>query len=175
MMSLLRRPTVQIVLCVAVYGLLAWKFGPFAAVILAPGLAAAVARPIINLTGSLHGDARELVWKPALGQHYAYKGITIHVLEDDDYQCWIPLADLRKVMPRTPVEATLAIAYPGRVQRVGDAKQVCLRDDAVIEHLGKQTDPAAIKFRNWVEKDVASPARRRRQHRGIREPVTEED
>ena len=175
MMSLLRRPTVQIVLAVAIYGLLAWRLGPFAAVILSPGLAAAVARPLINLTASLHGEARAHVWKSAQGRHYAYKGITIQVLEDDDHQCWIPLSAITRVMPQTPAEATLAIAYPGRVQKVGVAGVPCLRDDAAIEHLGKHNDPNAIKFRNWIERDVATPARLRRKHRGIRDPVPDDD
>ncbi len=175
MMSLLQRPTVQIVLAVAVYGLLAWRLGAFAAVILSPGLAAAVARPLINLTASLHGDARAHVWKSAQGQHYVFKGMTIQVLEDDDHQCWIPLSAIGKVMSKTPPEATLAIAYPGRLQRVGKTGVPCLRDDAAIEHPGKHNDPNAIKFRNWIEKDVATPARLRRKHRGIRDPVPEDD
>lgn len=161
-------PSVQITLCLLVYGLVVWRMGPFAAVILSPLLAAAVARPVLNLIANFRHGVRAHVWVPAHGQHYVFKGITIHVQEDDDYCRWVNLADVRKVVGMTATDRVLAAAYPGRVQATGRPPRTWLRDDALVEHLAKENDPTALRLRTWVERTIMLPGRRVQQNRGVR-------
>jgi hypothetical protein len=157
-------PSVQIGLCLGLFALLAYCFGPVAVVWASPLLGAAVARPCMNLLSSIRHSTRELVWLPVHGQHYVFKGVTIQVVEDEDHNRWIRLADVRAVLGASASERTLSLTYPGRLQSLGNAAQVYLRDDALIEHLAKQNDPSAIKFRNWVQRIVVLPGQNIRRN-----------
>ncbi|MEO5672421.1 MAG: hypothetical protein ABIR26_17170 [Ramlibacter sp.] len=161
-------PFVQIALCVAVYAFVGWRMGPFALVIGSPLLAAAIAFPLLTLIANFRHDVRARAWLPVHGQHYVFKGITIHVLEDDDCCRWISLADMQKVAGVTAKESVLATVYPERCKRLGKSDQPHLRDDAVIEHLGKVNNAVALRFRTWVEREIAYSARRIRKSKGIR-------
>jgi hypothetical protein len=161
-------PSVQIVLCLAVYGFVGWRMGPFVFVWTSPLLAAAIARPLLSLVANFRHGVRSQVWLPVHGQHYVFKGITIHVQEDDDRCRWVPLADVRKVAGITAGEGALAMTYPQRFMPTGKSQQAHLRDDALIEHLGKQSNPVALRFRTWLERTVAFPGQRIRKNLGIR-------
>ena len=160
-------PSIQIVLCLLVFAGVGYRLGPFGIVVTSPLLAAAIARPVLTLLANLRHRAREHTWLPVHGQHYVYKGVTVNVLEDDDHCRWVSLVDVRKVVGLTASERALAVAYPGRFQQAGRGSP-CLRDDALIEHLGKENNPAALRMRTWVERNVAFPGRRLRASRGIR-------
>ncbi len=161
-------PSVQIALCAAVYAFAGWRMGPFALVLGSPLLAAAIARPLLNLVANIRHGLRERTWLPVHGQHYVFKGITIHVLEDDDRCRWISLSDMRKVAGVTASEGALAVAYPGRCRRMGKPEQPHLRDDALVEHLAKENKPPALRFRTWADRDIAYPGRKIRKRLGIR-------
>jgi hypothetical protein len=172
---LLSYPSVQIALCVAVFALIGYKLGPSVAVWTSPLLAAAIARPVMNLVANFRHNLRAHVLLPVHGRHYVFKGITIHVLEDDDRCRWIPLADVRKVAGMTANEGALAVAYPARFARMGEPARPHLRDDALVEHLAKENNPVALRFRTWIDRDVAFPGRRIRKSLGIRpEPAYSE-
>jgi hypothetical protein len=161
-------PSVQIVLCVAAYALFGWRMGAFAMVITSPLLAAAIARPVMNLMGNTHYGLRSHVWLPVHGKHYVFKGVTVHVTEDEDHCRWLALADVRKCVGVTAGESALSTTYPGRVRRMGKPEQTFLRDDAVVEHLAKESNPAALRMRTWVDRTVVFPGRRIRQSLGVR-------
>ena len=160
-------PSVQIVLCLLVYALIGFRMGPFALVLTSPLLAAALAYPLLTLMANLRHKAREHTWFPVHGKHFVYKGTTIEVLEDDDHCRWISLADIRKVVGLTASERALTVVYPGRFQLFSRGRPY-LRDDALVEHLGKENAQSALRFRTWVEHDIAFPGRRIRASRGIR-------
>lgn len=167
-MNWLRWPSVQIALCVAVYLAVGWRFGPFALVMTSPLLAIAVAVPLMHLVANIRHRMREEVWLPEHGHHFAYRDHTIHVLEDDDRCRWVRLADARRVVPIAATDRVLGIAYPGRVQLMGRPQEVHLRDDALIELLVRDGRDAALRFRAWVERDIAVSGRTIRKQLGIR-------
>ena len=167
-MRWLSYPSVQIALAVTLYLLAGWRWGPFVMVWTAPLLAAAVCVPIMNLVANLRHRVRETTWLPVHGQHYVYKGVTIQVLEDEERRRWVSLADARKVVGVTASERSLAVTYPGRCEHFGKAG-VYLRDDALVEHLGKENDPGALRFRTWAERTIALPGRKVRSNLGIRD------
>jgi hypothetical protein len=160
-------PSVQIALCLVVYALLGWRLGPFALVFASPLLAAAIARPVINLTGNMRHGLRARTWLPVHGTHYVFKGVTIHVDEDDDHCRWVALADVRKCVRTIAGEGALAITYPGRVRRMGKPEQAFVRDDALVEHLGKESNPAALRMRTWVDRTISFPGRQIRKRLGV--------
>ena len=167
-MRWLKFPVVQIAVCVTLYLLAGWRWGPFVMVVSSPLLAAAVALPVINLATDLRQRAREDTWLPVHGQHYVYKGVTVHVLEDDEHRRWVSLADARKVVGVTASVRSLAVAYPGRCEHFGKSGAF-LRDDALVEHLAKENDPAALRFRTWAERTIANPGRNVRSKLGIKD------
>lgn len=162
-------PSVQIALAVAIYLALGWKFGAFGLVIMAPGLAAAIARPVINLAGNIRQTVRERTWLPVHGTHFVFKDVTIHVLEDERHFRWVNLADARKVGGIHASEGALQSAYGQRLQRTGKPAQLWIRDDALIEYLARSTDAVALRFRTWIDRQVAMPAQKIRERLGVRD------
>ena len=161
-------PAVQIALCVAVYFAITSRLGAFAMVIASPLLGAAIALPLMNLATGLRHRVREATWLPKHGQHYVFRSVTLNVIEDDDYCRWVRLADARKVFPGVATERVLAIAYPDRVKAFGNARDAHMRDDALVQYLGKETDGIALRFRTWVDRTIFLPGDKVRSERGIR-------
>jgi hypothetical protein len=160
-------PSVQIALCVAAYLLVGWRLGSVALVVTSPLLAAATARPIMNLLANTRHGLRAHVLLPVHGTHYVFKGITVHVNEDEDHCRWVALADVRKCVGVTAGEGALAVTYPARVRRMGKPEQAFLRDDALVEHLAKENNPAALRMRTWVDRTISFPGRQIRKRLGV--------
>ena len=156
-------PSVQIALCTVFFGLVGYWLGKYMIVFTAPAYGAAIARPLINLVANFRHGVRSAVWLPVHGTHYVFKDTTIHVLEDDDDWRWLPLADVERVLGRKLNARLLAITYPDRLEMGGKPSRMHIRDDALIEHLSRLSDPVALRFRTWLERSVALPARRMRQ------------
>ena len=156
-------PSVQIALCTVFFGLVGYWLGKYMIVFTAPAYGAAIARPLINLVANFRHGVRSAVWLPVHGTHYVLKDTTIHVLEDDDDWRWLPLADVERVLGRKLNARLLAITYPDRLEMGGKPSRMHMRDDALIEHLSRLSDPVALRFRTWLERSVALPARRMRQ------------
>lgn len=161
-------PSVQIVLCTLGFGLAGYwlsgsVFGRVMLIFVIWGYGASVSRPLINLMASTRHGMRSVVWLPLHGTHYVFKSTTIHVLEDDDNWRWLPLADVELVLGSKLNARVLAITYPERLEMGGQPARMHMRDDALIAHLSKLSDPMALRFRTWLERNVALPARRTRQ------------
>ncbi|MDD5336010.1 MAG: hypothetical protein PHS32_19930 [Rhodoferax sp.] len=81
---------------------------------------------------------------------------------------WISLADVHKVLGVTATERALAQTYPGRLKSMGEPAETHIRDDALVIHLGQKKQATALRFRTWVERNIALPGRTIRQRLGIR-------
>jgi hypothetical protein len=161
-------PSVQIALCTAGFGMVGYwladsVLGRVMLLFVVWGYGAAISRPLINLVANFRHTVRAGVWLPVHGTHYVFKGTTIHVLEGDDDWRWLPLADVQLALGRTFNARVLAITYPDCLEKGGRPLRMYIRDDALITHLGKLNDPRALRFRTWLERNVALPARRARQ------------
>ncbi len=167
MKRLLRLPSVQIALCVGAYALVGYYFGVFAVVFTAPVFATAVKRPLFALLANFRSYVRKQVWLPVHGQHYVFHDVTIHVVEDDEHYRWVSLPDVQKVVGVTATERALAQVYPGRVKAMGKPARPHIRDDALVSHLGKENLATALRFRTWLERNIAFPGRTVRKRLGI--------
>ncbi|MES2581794.1 MAG: hypothetical protein V4627_03680 [Pseudomonadota bacterium] len=153
----------QVALWTGAYLALGYWTDKWTVLFVSPLYGALIARPLINLMASLRQLMRSSVWMPAQGQHYVFKGTTVHVLQDEDGWRWVRLADVQLVL-ETPLNTrVLAVTYPERLQRMGRPAQMHMRDDALLMHLGKQNNDAALRLRTWVERNVAFPAQRMRE------------
>ena len=168
MKAWLRMPSLQIALCVAVYLLVGWRFGPFAFVFASPLLAVAIAVPLMNLVAGIRHRMRENVWLPVHGEYFNFKGHTIRVVEDESHARWVCLADVRNVMDLQTTEHALALTFKHRFQEIGKPAQAYLRDDALIEHLARSRNDMTLRFRTWVERTVAMPGAKVRERLGVR-------
>ncbi len=160
-------PFLQIALWLGAYALVGHYFGPGALVLTSPLLAVGIRRPLFALAAGFRHAVRSHVWLPVHGQHYVFRGITIHVVEDGDQCRWVRLADVHKVTGSLANERTLAAAYPGGVQTLGAPAQPHMRDDLLVTHLGKLNQPEALRLRTWVERNIARPGQRVRANTGI--------
>jgi hypothetical protein len=62
----------------------------------------------------------------------------------------------------------LELTYPGGWALLGKPPQCHLRDDALLLYLAKEQELRGIQFKNWAERNIAFPARRKRERFGIR-------
>ncbi len=164
MKTWINAPWVPIALWLGAYALLGNYFGKFAWLLASPLVAYAIARPLIALVSDLRRKILGMVWLPEHGKHYVFRNVTIHVVEDDEGQRWVNLADVFKVVGNAVPERTLAIAYPGRIADKGSPARAHMRDDALVTHLGTKNQPEALRFRTWVERSIAVPGRKVRQN-----------
>ncbi len=167
-------PSLRIAVAIAAYALVGRYLGVIAFVFASPLFAALIARPLMTLASNIRWRMRSHVWLPLHGQHYVFKGSTIHVIEDAQHHRWVCLADVRRVIARDSVsDQTLAVTYPGQYQIMGKPAQPHLRDDALVAHLGKQNALQVLKFRTWVERAIMRPGQKTRRHFGIQEVAHE--
>ena len=157
--------------------LLSWfvwrSFGSVPMVTTLPLFGVALARPLLDLASALRHQMDRAHWRDVQGRHYAYRGRPVRVVEDEDRQRWVRLADVRAIVGFTASDGALAIAYPDAVLRIGRPPEPHLRDEALLAHLAKERAPEAIRLRIWVERAIVFPARRERERLGIRAPVPE--
>nr|WP_315491876.1 hypothetical protein [uncultured Rhodoferax sp.] len=159
----LSHPAVQLLLCTGAYMALGYWTDKWTVLFVSPLYGALVSRPLINLVAIVRQALRSSVWLPVHGQHYVFKGTTVHVLEDEEGWRWVRLADVQSVLDKPMNTRILSVTYPERVEMMGRPALMHMRDDALIAHLGKQNDSTALRFRTWVERSIAHPAERARQ------------
>ena len=172
MTSILLSLALRLAACAGV-GWLAWRWAG------AWGLAPAVAllglllpHPLLALVIELRQKMREQVWKPVEGHYHAYHGTPVQVITDERHRRWVRVDDVRKITGFTASMAALSLTYPNGYRLLGRPAVPHLADDALVAHLRTESKPDALKFRHWVEREIAFPAQRQRERFGVRlEPV----
>ena len=147
--------------CVATYAL--WlRLGTTGFAISAPIFGAALARPIIDLVAEFTAQARHAALADLAGRNYEFRGARLDIAEYDDGYRWISLRDVRKVLPAMPRDAVLRSRFPADLLHDEDLKGERIRAEALLDYLRKSMESDAIRFRNWLEKDVVFPAAKAR-------------
>jgi hypothetical protein len=124
-------------------------------------------RGAIALFGWLHGLALGLIYRDIQGRRYAYKNQALDVVDDEAGARWLRVADVRKLLPKMPPDATLQALYGPGVQvlagRAGQRGAAVLRiqAEALVQHLQSAQDPQALRFKVWLQRAVVHPAQRR--------------
>jgi len=167
------KPLVEILLRGGFCAGLAWglrRLGfPISVLLWIAGLAGVVlARPLIDLAIEIYQAMRRANWRELEGRHYVFKGHTVHVVKDVDYQRWVRVADIRAVVGFTASDAALQVTYPNGWRMLGRPPLPHLSDEALLVHIGKERSPAAVRLRVWIKREIVFPARREREHHGVR-------
>ncbi len=124
-------------------------------------------RIVVDLLAEMGWQMRRAVLEPLSGKYYQFQNHTLEVVEDDDHCRWIPTARVREIVGQLASDEALAHLYPSGHQCIGESQKGYLRDDALMAHLAKAHSSQAIKFKNWIERNVAFPARKIRQRSGV--------
>jgi len=166
-------PLVAVALRGGACAALAWglhRLGfPISVLVWIAGLAGIVlARPLMELTIATYQAMRRANWRELEGRHYAFKGRTVHVVEDADHRRWVRLADIRAIAGFTASDAALQVTYPAGWRLLGRPPLPHLSDETLLAHIGKERSPEAVRLRLWIEREIVFPARRRREHHGVR-------
>ena len=149
----------------------AWRFGgAIPAVITIPLIGFLLASPLIDLAGHLRHQMRALAWRDLEGRHHEFQGVPVQVFEDAEHRRWVSIADVRHILGASTSDAVLARLYPDGWRRIGKPARMCLSDEALLMHLAKTSTPLGGRFRQWVERDIAFPARRLRERAGRQPP-----
>lgn len=168
MLQLLLRSLAASVACIGFYFLTRKLLGPIVWLPLAVLIGVLFSRIVVDAAAELGWQLRRTALAPMGAKHYSFQSVPLRVIECDEYCRWIRSDDIRRVLDHFPGDATLQHLFPVGFARMGKRKQGYLRDDALLVHLAQASVPQAIKFKVWVERNVAAPAHKIRQQKGIR-------
>ena len=167
----MQRSVLHLLLATAACCGLSWLMfrvgGPYGLVVALP-IFGCLAWPIVNLLDELRMGAHRRAMMPLSGVFYSFQGTEVHVVEDDDYCQWVPADEVRKIVGQGAPDRLLALAYPDGWCVMGKPPKGYLRDDALMMYLAKETSLRGIKFKVWVERNIALQANKRRQRFGVR-------
>lgn len=145
----------RLLLCAGVAWAISRSQGPaLALVFTAPLLGLALRRPILDLLAGAVTKTRELALADVEGRFHAFRGIAIDVVHDEDERPWVLVRDVRKVLPGMPRDAVLQQMLRERVGDVPGWPGLRIRADALEQQLRAATDPQAIRFKEWLGRDV---------------------
>ena len=167
MANLFWRSLGAVAVCGGFYLLTNRLLGPVVWLLLAVLIGVSFSRILIDATAELGWRMRRATLQPLAGIHYKFQTFTVHVIEDEDHCRWIATQEVRKVVGQLASDEALAVLFPSGYRRLDKNQKGYLRDDALVAHLANATTPQAIKFKNWIERNVAFPARKFRQRKGI--------
>jgi hypothetical protein len=129
----------------------------------APIVAGLLARPVLELAGRTPRALRHAALQGVAGRHYAYRGRSVDVHEDERHVRWLSISDVRRCVPGLPDAAVLRRLNPSACADTGPrTREGRITADALAATLGKTTDARTGHFLKWLERDVARPARHRR-------------
>jgi hypothetical protein len=168
-MSLAWTLVIRLAVCVAA-AWLAFRFlGAVGLAVSAVLFGILLARPLIELASAVRHAIRVQAWRPVEGHHWAYHGVPVQVLEDADHRRWILASDVRRIVGTSMSNGALALSYPTGFRSLGKPAEPHFSDEALLAHLAKHNSAQALKFRHWVEREIAFPARRLRERYGVAE------
>lgn len=145
------------------YGMWHW-FGPFGLVFGMPVIAL-LSIPFLEIFGLVPFLGKWLAYRKYEGRYYQFRGRHIDIEIDGEATCWVSTADIRKVLPSLPADAVLARLQPSEVEEGGEPRTWRITSRALAVVLQKATDPDTTRLCQWLETQVAQPARKRLQRR----------
>ena len=144
-------------LCAGVlYGSWRW-FGALGLVFAAP-LLGVLGWPLVELVAGFPRFAARLAMRRHEGRYYAFRERRIDIHIDGEARCWVSTAHARKIVA-LPADAVLCRMLPHDCRELGDPVAWRITTDGLASVLAKSSDPEVTKFRDWLERDVARPAR----------------
>jgi hypothetical protein len=146
----------------------AWKFGrrnglAMAMVVLSPLIGVALAPLFGPLLSHAVQTARIIAYREIEGRHFEYKGRPLTVREDLEGDRWIRTDDIRCIVLNLPRDEVLARRAPAGIGCMDGQKGVFFLAQELSSYLDRSHDEGTIRFRNWLQREVISPAERAKQ------------
>jgi hypothetical protein len=138
-------------------------FGPLGLPFCAALYAIAFAKPLLELIPAAFYAAKSAALHDLQGHYFTHRGIRLDVLEHADTFRWISTADVRKVLPGFPGDASLLNTYPADVMPPGAESGARIKAERLHEMLMKSQNAEGIQFRNWLLREIIHPANRARE------------
>ncbi|MEO5732663.1 MAG: hypothetical protein ABIN96_10840 [Rubrivivax sp.] len=150
---------------------IAWRLGgpiglAFGLLLASPLAAFGIAPLLIAAVGESAALARRIAYRDLNGRHVVYKGRALDVREDLTGDRWIRVADVRKLLPGFPRDRVLQQTMPDVIGLLHPPKTLRISASGLDAYLARNTDPAAVRFRVWLQRELIDPAERVRR-RGV--------
>lgn len=129
-------------------------------------------RPLINFLTEADYFSTRPALPPIEGMYFVYQGQPLDITQDPSFCRWLRLSDLRKVLTNLPEAAFFAQNYPKLTRNPSAACRIEVT--ALLDYLKQAADNDTIRFRNWLLREVARPAKRARQRAGLATPPAAE-
>ncbi len=137
--------------------------GMVGVVVCAPLFGIVLAKPLLDALSACKALFRERTYRNISGRHYAHRGNLMDIQEDLAHDRWLRVADVRKVIRGLPNDPVLRRLYPADVQLWESPPVLRIRVETLLVYLEKITSAESLRFRLWLEREVAMPARNRRK------------
>lgn len=126
-------------------------------------------RPVLDLLAELGRALRFAVWRPVQGRPFSHRGLSVCLITDAHHRRRIDRRAVRKILAFTVGNTSLSIDCGGGYGWPGPRAQARRCDEAQLTHSRTAPGTAALKFRPWVERDIAVAARRLRARFVVRD------
>jgi hypothetical protein len=137
--------------------------GPLALPFCAAIYGVVLIKPLFELIGAAFYAAKSAALHDLQGHYFTHRGIRLDVLEHADTFRWICTANVRKVLPGFPSDATLLKMYPSDVIPPSAESGARIKAERLHEMLMKSQNAEGIQFRNWLLREIIHPANRARE------------
>ena len=151
----------RLTLCVGIVYALWRMLGAIGLAVGTPLFGLALARPLQELFERLSHAIKWQAYRDINGRHFEHRGQMLDIIDDEAQFRWLRLADVRKLLPGLPLDASLQRLFPNEV-RLGPGKASRIQAEALQRFLLRAQQPEALKFRHWLEREVIYPAAQRR-------------
>jgi hypothetical protein len=146
--------------CLSVTYLAWFALGPTGLVWCATLYGIAFAAPILDGVASALQTLRALAYRDVQGRHFAFKGVSISVAEDDEGRKWLRLSDVRKLLPWLVGDEPLRRVLSAGVGQVLPDRAMRVEAEAFVAYLERAASADSIRFKTWVERTVVFPSKR---------------
>ncbi|MBL8328649.1 MAG: hypothetical protein JNJ71_07330 [Rubrivivax sp.] len=127
------------------------------------------------LLGSLLGHSVDAMKAAAIrdidGQHYEYKGRPLVVVEDLQGDRWIQIKGLRSILRALPRDEVLLRIAAEDVARGEGSRALLFRAQGLNAYLQRNQDDNAVRFRNWLQREVIFPAEKAKRRNAAVAPM----
>lgn len=158
MQHLYLRFFVRLLLCV-VFAFVAWRQADAIGLIFSSLVfGIALASPLLDLLLHTKLLLKQGVLSVVHGRRYVFQMTDIDIVQDAHQQCWLSIMDVRRVIKRFPKDTVVIKLYPHDVMYDKKLRGSRIRATALVDYLQQSKNLTALKFMQWIEREVIFPA-----------------
>lgn len=161
---------VRLILCAALSAAMTWigwKLGdkPWALlgfVFSTPIMGMALRKPLVEC---LHEGFTWMSRQPLMkwqGSYYAFNDVQVRVYEDEG-ELWFVASDVLSAVGMRGLPDSFLAIYPDGSRVVAGTRLTALNAESLEQMLGKRNEHEAIRFLQWMRREVVKPWERKRE------------